>query len=250
MDIHGSAINPPCPQGDGRYTRGWFWLWFRVIAEVLLWCVTYKDHLSLKPHGNESPQSSALVCLSDVGTMGGPHPLQQVPGPHKVKLIWNRKLKWVCLVSLPKLILPGFCNFCWWQSLMWLWEGSGVVVCGALVMYDELRFHKGEAGRQWCFYCPGPPWHVWTHPCSWVCGCSQGKGKKLLIRNRKPIPLSFPSLTAHKWSSLSSRFPDSGNFERQRCFSRQFREGKKLQKSLKYYLLPAKKLLFLFLPLP
>lgn len=248
MDIHGSAINPPCPQADGRYTRGWFWLWFRVIAEVLLWCVTYKDHLSLKPHGNESPQSSALVFLSDIGTTGGPHPLQQVPGPHKVKSIWNRKLKWVCLVSLPKLILPGFCNFCWWQSLMWLWEGSGVVVCGALVMYDELRFHKGEAGRQWCFYCPGPPCHVWTHLCSWVCGCSQGKGKKLLIRNRKPIPLSFPSLTTHKWSSLSSRFPDSGNFERQRCFSRQFREGKKLQKSLKYYLLPAKKLLFLPLP--
>lgn len=76
-------------------------------------------------------------------------------------------------------------------------------------------------------------------------GVHRERGKKLLIVNRKPVPLSLPSVTAHRWSSLNSRFPDSGDFERQRCFLRQFGEGKKSQKSLKYYLLSAKKLLFL-----
>lgn len=98
--------------------------WLRRLSSGLS---LFKDHLSLKPHGNESPQSSALVFLPGVGTPVGPHPLQPVPGPHKVKSIWNRKLKWVCLVSLPKLILAGFCHFCWWPSLMWLWEDRGVL---------------------------------------------------------------------------------------------------------------------------
>lgn len=162
-----------------------------------------------------------------------------------MKSIWNRKLRCVCLVSLPNLgwllpvLLAAISNVALGGQRCFSFVGP------ALCM-TSWGSTKGEAGRQWCHCCPGSSWHVWTHPCSWVFGCSQGKGKKLLIHNRKPVPLSFPSLTAHRWSSLNSGFPDSGNTGRQRCFLRWFREGKKLQKSLKYYLPAAKKLLFLF----
>jgi len=51
----------------------------------------FKNHLSLKPHGDEFPQSSALIFLLGDGTAGGLHPLEPVPRPHKAKLIWNTK---------------------------------------------------------------------------------------------------------------------------------------------------------------
>lgn len=31
--------------GRWRYVRGWFWLWFSVIAEVVLWCVSVQRSL-------------------------------------------------------------------------------------------------------------------------------------------------------------------------------------------------------------
>lgn len=41
VDTFGSPdkSNPSSSQADGRYIRGWFCLWFSVIAEVDLWCV-------------------------------------------------------------------------------------------------------------------------------------------------------------------------------------------------------------------
>lgn len=53
----------------------------RFTSGVLL----FKNHLSLKPHGNEFPQSSALIFLSGGGTPGGLHPLELLPGPRRVK---------------------------------------------------------------------------------------------------------------------------------------------------------------------
>lgn len=55
----------------------------RLTSGVLL----FNNHLSPKPHGNEFPQSSALIFLSGYGTVGGLHPLEPVPSPHKAKPI-------------------------------------------------------------------------------------------------------------------------------------------------------------------